>query len=92
MSCKKPPAKGRVFYLDVEEEEEKEETENSIAIITGTLHVNHLCAHVLFDAGATCAFINPKFAKKLACKSKEMDVQLSVVAPLRSIYHTNVIF
>jgi len=43
---KRPQAGGRVFYLEVEE------VENPTATILGTVFINHLYAHVLFDSGA----------------------------------------
>ena len=61
---------GRVFYLD------GEEIENPTAIVSGTLLINNPYAHVLFDSGATHSFVNPIFAKKLASKPNEIDVQL----------------
>jgi len=48
--------------------------------------------HVLFDLGAKHSFVNPVFAKKLASKPDEMDVQLYVTTPLVSTYHTDVVF
>jgi len=50
-----------------------EEAEDLKVIVTGTLLINYLHAHVLFDSGVTHSFINPKFVKELACKSEEMD-------------------
>ena len=67
---KRPQAGGRVFSL------EGEEAEDPTVIVSGTLLIKHLYAHVLFDAGATHSFVNPAFAKVLASKPSEMNVQL----------------
>jgi len=42
--------------------------------------------------GATHSFINPIFAKKLASKPNEIDVQLYVTTPLGSTYCIDVFF
>ena len=55
---------------------EGDEAENPTATLSGTLLVNHLYVHVLFDSGASDSFVNPVFTKKLASKSDEIDVQL----------------
>ena len=36
--------------------------------------------------------VNPTFAKKLASKPSEMDMQLYVTIPLGSTYYTDVVF
>jgi len=82
----RPQAGGRVFYLEGEEEE------NPTATISSTLAINHLYAHVLFNSCATHSFVNLVFAKKLASKPDEMDVQLYVTTPLGSTYYTNIVF
>ena len=66
--------------------------ENPTATVSGTLLINHLCAHVLFNSGATHSFVNPSFAKKLASKHSEMDVKLYVTTPLGSTYYTDLVF
>ena len=84
-SYKKPQVGARVFCLDTEEEE----TEDPNAVVTGTLLVNNLYIYVWFDSVATQSFINPEIAKKITYKFNDMDVQLCVVNPLGSIYHTD---
>ena len=79
---KRPQAGGRVFSLEGEE----------AATVSGTLLINHFYAHVLFDSGATHSFVNPVFAKKLASRPDEMDVQLYVTTPLGPTYYTDVIY
>ena len=58
--------------------EAKEGGEDPYAVVTGMFHVNTLSTKVLFDDGAMHSFINPATAKRIACVSEEMDVQLSV--------------
>ena len=41
---------------------EGEEVENPTATVSGTLLVNHIYIHVLFDSGATHSIVNPVFA------------------------------
>jgi len=79
-------AGGRVFSL------EGEEAEDPTVTVSGTLLIKHLYAHVLFDSGSTHSFVNPIFAKKLASRPDEMDVQLYVTTPLGPTYYTDVIF
>ena len=83
---KRPQAGGRVFCLEGDEVEDPTNT------VLGTLLINHLYTHVLFDSGAAHSFVNHIFAKKLASKPNEMDVQLHVTTPLGSTYYTDVIF
>jgi len=45
-----------------------------------------------FDSGTTDSFVNPAFAKELASKPSEMNVQLYVTTPLGSTYYTNLVF
>jgi len=71
---------------------EGEEAENPTATVSGTLLINHLYTHVLFDSRATHSFLNPIFAKKFASKPDEMDVQLYVTTPLGSTDYTDIIF
>ena len=61
-----------------------EEAEDPTVAVSGTLLIKHLYADVLFDSGATHSFVNTAFAKKLASKPSEMDVQLYVTTPLQS--------
>ena len=68
------------------------EAEDRIATVSGTLLINHFCAHVLFDSGATHSCVNPVFAKKLASSPDEMDVQFYVSTPLGPTYYTDVIY
>jgi len=82
----RPQAGGRIFYL------EGEEVENSIPTVSSVLLINHLYTHILFDSGATHSFVNPAFAKKLASKPNEMDVQLYVTTPLGPTYYTDAVF
>ena len=79
-------AGGRVFSL------EGEEAEDPTVTVSGTLLIKHLYAHVLFDSGATRSFVNPAFAKELASKPSEMNVQLYVTTTLGSTYYTNLVF
>ena len=83
---KRPQAGGRVFSLA------GGEAEDLTATVSGTLLIKHLNAHVLFDSGATHSFVNPSFAKKLANKPSEMDVQLYVTTPLGPTYCTDLVF
>ena len=69
-----------------------EEAEDPTVAISGTLLIKHLHAPVLFDLGTTHSFVNPVFAKKLASKPSEMDVQLYVTTSSRSTYYTDVVF
>jgi len=94
---KKPQTDGRVFCLEVEEEEkepneEGKESKDLHTVVTGTLLVNHVFYQVLFDYGAMHSFINPVIAKRLTCKSDDMDVQLCIATPLGSIYQTDIMF
>jgi len=83
---KQPHIGGRVFSL------EGAEAENPTCVVTGTILVSNLYAHVLFDSGAIHSFVNPEFAKKLSDKPNEMDILLHVSTLLGSIYRTNVVF
>ena len=83
---KRPQASGWVFSL------EGEEAEDPTVTVSGTLLIKHLYAHVLFDSGATHSFVNPAFAKELASKPSEMNVQLYVTTPLGSTYYTDLVF
>ena len=58
----------------------------------GTLLVNHLYAHILFDSEATHSFANSEFAKKLASKPDVMDIRLYMTTLLGTIYHNDLIF
>jgi len=69
-----------------------EEAEDTTVAVSGTLLIKRLYALVLFDSGATYSLVNPAFAKKLANKPSEMDVQLYVTTPLGSIYYTDLVF
>ena len=71
---------------------EGEEAEDPIVTVSGTLLIKRLYAHVLFDSRATNSFVNPAFAKKVASKPSEMNVQLYVTTPLGSTYYTDVVF
>jgi len=83
---KRPQAGGRVFSM------RGEEAEDPTVAVLGTLLIKHLYVHVLFDSGATYSLVNPAFAKKLASKPSEMDVQLYVTTLLGSIYCTDLVF
>jgi len=83
---KRPQAGGWVFSL------EGGKAKNPTTTVSGTLLIKHLYAHVLFDSGATHSFVNPSFAKKLASKPSEMDVQLYVTTPSGSTYYTDLVF
>ena len=61
------------------------------AVVSGTLLVNTLPTHVLFDAGATNSFINLATAKGLTYKLDEMDVRLRVTTLVGSVYQTKAV-
>ena len=71
---------------------EGDEVEDPTNTVSGTLLINHLYAHVLFDSGATHSFVNPAFAKELASKPSEMNVQLYVTTPFGSTHYTDLVF
>ena len=71
---------------------EGEEAKDPMAIVSGTLIVNHIFTRVLFDFGATYLFVNNEFIKKLTIKPDEKDTQLYVTTPLGSVCYTNIIF
>jgi len=84
---KKPQARGQVYCLEAEEEE----SGDPHAVVSGIFTVNALPTKVLFDAGATHSFISPTTVKRMACTSKEMEVQLCATTPVGSSYKTNLI-
>jgi len=69
-----------------------EEAENPTVAVSGTLLIKHLYAHVLLYSDATHSFVNPIFAKKLASKPSNMDVQVYVTTPFGSTYYTDDVF
>ena len=71
---------------------EGEEAEDPTVTVSGILLIEHLYAYILFDSSATHSFVNPAFAKKLASKLSEMDMQIYVTIPLGSTYYTDVVF
>jgi len=70
---------------------EGEEAEGPTVTVSGTLPIDHLYTHVLFQSGVMHSFVNPVFTKKLASRPDEMDVQLYVTTPLGSTYCNDVI-
>ena len=84
---KKLQAGGRVYCIAAGEEED----ENPHAVALGTFIVNTLPTKVLFDAGATHSFINPKIAKRIASHLDEMGMQLCVTTPVGSLYRSKLI-
>jgi len=74
----RPPAGGRVFCLEAEEEG----NEDPHAIISGMLLVNTVPVTVLFDAGATHSFVNPIAAARMDCKFENLEVPLGVTTPM----------
>ena len=81
----RPPAGGRVFCLEAEEEE----TEDPHAIISGMLLVNTVPVIVLFDAGAAHSFVNPVAAAGMDCKFENLEIPLGVTTLIGSIYRVN---
>ena len=81
-NTRKPEARGRVYYLEVEEGGDGDPH----AVVSGTFIVNTLPTTVLFDASATHSFINPTTAKEIACPLEEIDVQLCVTTLIGSMY------
>ena len=47
-------------------------------VIAGTLSLNSISAHVLFDSGATKSFISQEFARKLNLKAEPLEEPLQV--------------
>jgi len=72
-------------------EVEEEEGEDPHTVVSGTFVMNTLPTKVLFDAGATRSFINPGTTKQIACDLEEMDVQLCVTRPIRSMHQSEFI-
>jgi len=58
------------------------EEENPNAMISGTLLLEDVYIHTLFDLGATHSFETPKVASKLSCVLVEMDYKVCVSAPV----------
>jgi len=59
--------------------------------VSGTFVVNTLPTKVLSDVGATQSFINLAIAKQIACYLEDVDVQLCVPIPIRSMYQSELI-
>jgi len=72
-------------------EVEEEGNGDPHAVVSGMFNVNTLPTKVLFDAGATHSFVNPTTATRMACAFKELDVQLCVTTPIRSMYQSDLI-
>ena len=66
---RKPQAGGRVYYLEAEEEGNRDPH-----AVAGTFIVNTLPTKVLFDADATHSFVNPTTATRMACAFDELDI------------------
>ena len=60
--------------------------------MSGTLLVNQLYAHILFDSDATYSFVNSVFVRKLVSKPGELHRQHYETSPLGTIYHIDLIF
>ena len=71
---------------------EDDKVEKPAIAVSGTLFIDHLGAHVLFNSDAKYFFVNPVFVKKLASKPIKIDVQLYITTPLGSTHHIDVVF
>ena len=67
------------------------ESEDLHAVVSGKFVVNTLSTKVLFNASVAHSFINPATTKQMMCSLEEMDVQLCVTTPTRSMYQSELI-
>ena len=56
-------------------------------VIAGTLSLNSISAHVLFDSGATKSFISQEFARKLNLKAEPLEEPLRVKIANQEVIH-----
>ena len=66
---------GRVTHVKIEEARE------SSKIVMGTLRVNSVPASVLFDSGASHAFVSQQFAKLHGLDMENLPTPLEVQSP-----------
>jgi len=82
--ARKPQSGGRVFCLEVGEEDE-----DPHVVVSGMFPVNTFPTKVLFDAGATHSFINCAIAKQIVCAVEDLNVHLCVSTLVGSVYQTD---
>ena len=66
-----------------------EDAQTSNAVVTGTILVSSVYAHVLFDSGVTHSFVSTKFAMKHNLLIELIDVDLCVNTPVTSVIVVN---
>ena len=60
----------------------QQDAETSHTAVTGTLSVEGIVAHVLFDTGSTHSFLSPGMAERLGVEPRRLEVSLLVTSPL----------
>ena len=66
------------------------EEEDPNAVISGSLLLENVYVHALFDPGATHSFVTPEVASQLSCIPVEMDYGLCVSTPVGLAVTSNV--
>jgi len=72
---KKPQNQARAFAMTAEEEDPN-------AVISGTLLLDNVYVHALFDPRATHSLVTPEVVFQLSCIPIEMDYELCVSTPI----------
>ncbi|XP_028087553.1 uncharacterized protein LOC114288268 [Camellia sinensis] len=75
----KPKTQGRVYALT------QQDVQTSNTVVSGTILVSSVYAHVLFDSRATNSFVSVGFVKKHGWKCDSREIDLCVEAPIGGV-------
>ncbi|XP_028105086.1 uncharacterized protein LOC114304117 [Camellia sinensis] len=75
----KPKTRGRVYALT------QQDVQTSNTVVTSTILVSSVYAHVLFDSGATNSFVSVGFVKKHGWKCVSREIDLCVETPIEAL-------
>ncbi|XP_028094593.1 uncharacterized protein LOC114294660 [Camellia sinensis] len=75
----KPKTQGRVYALT------QQDVQTSNTVVSSTVLVSSVYAHVLFDSGATNSFVSMGFVKKHGWKCVSREIDLCVETPIGGV-------
>ncbi|XP_028099027.1 uncharacterized protein LOC114298613 [Camellia sinensis] len=75
----KPKTQGRVYALT------QQDVQTSNTVVSGTVLVSSVYAHVLFDSGATNSFVSMGFVEKHGWKCVSREIDLCIETPIGGV-------